>query len=279
MRLGIALIAAATLTSGAAQAAANVQITDAAARVTVVPEDRSDVKVEIIAPNARLPLTVRIEGDRTIIDGGLDHRIRNCRGMGEGGGIRIRDLGDVPWSETPQVVIRTPRDVHLSTNGAVQGSIGRSASLDLHNSGCSNWTIADVAGDVSLSESGAGSVRMGASNRLAVHLSGAANIHATRVRQAMDMQLSGAGNIRVDELIGEMDAQVSGVGKVDVDGGRVSTIRASVSGIGSVDFGGVAADLDASISGLGSVRVQEVTGSIRKHVSGGGSVQVAKRPI
>ena len=127
MRLDIALIAAvAALTAGAAQAAANVQITDAAARVTVVPEDRSDVTVEIIAPNARLPLTVRTVGDHTIIDGGLDHRIRNCRGMG--GGIRIRDLGDVPWSETPQVVIRTPRDVRLSTNGAIQGSIGRSPS-------------------------------------------------------------------------------------------------------------------------------------------------------
>ncbi|WP_293902331.1 DUF2807 domain-containing protein [Phenylobacterium sp.] len=279
MRLQIALlVAAAAFTAGAAQAA-SVEIRDAAARVTVVPEDRNDVKVEIVAPNARLPLTVRTEGDRTVIDGDLYHRIRGCHGMGQDGRIGIRGVGDVRWSEMPQVVIHTPRAVAIVTNGAVQGAIGRAGSLDLHNSGCSAWTIADVAGDVTLQESGAGSVRMGASSRLDVRLSGAANIHATHVRQGLEARLSGVGDVRVDQLDGAMDAQVSGVGKVDVDGGRASLVHASVSGMGSVAFGGVASDLDASISGLGSVRVQEVTGSIRKSISGGGSVQVAKRPI
>jgi hypothetical protein len=199
--------------------------------------------------------------------------------MGQDARIAVRGVGDVRWSETPQVVVHTPKAVNVWTSGAVQGAIGRSASLELHNSGCSAWTIADVAGDASLHESGAGSVRMGKSNTLEVHLSGAANIHATRIRQGLEAQLSGVGDVRVDELNGPMEARVSGVGKVDVEGGKASTVHASVSGMGTVQFGGVASDLDASISGLGSIRVQEVTGSIRKSVSGGGSVQVAKRPI
>lgn len=278
MRLQLALIAAATTFAAGAAQAASVDIQDAVARVTVIPEDRADVRVEITSANARLPLKVTTSGDRTVIDGGLWHGIRNCGGMTNQAHVTVRGIGRVEYGDMPQVVIHTPRAVVLSTNGAIQGVIGRSASLELHNSGCSAWTIADIAGDARLHESGAGSVRMGASNRLDLQLSGASNIHATAIRQSMDARLSGAGNIRVDQLNGSMDAQVSGVGKVDVADGKASIVHASVSGIGSVEFGGVVSDLDASISGLGSVRVNEVTGTIRKSVSGGGSVQVAKRP-
>jgi hypothetical protein len=184
----------------------------------------------------------------------------------------------VDYDEMPQIVVYAPKNVTLSANGAVIGSIGRSGNLSLSNSGCSNWTIADVTGEAEIHESGAGSIRMGASDRLEVHLSGAANIHATRVRKSLDARLSGAGNVRIAELTGEMEAQVSGVGKIDVKNGRASSVRASVSGIGSVDFDGTTQDLDASISGLGGVRVEQVTGNVRKSVSGGGHVSIGNRP-
>jgi len=75
-----------------------------------------------------------------------------------------------------------------------------------------------------------------------------------------------------------MDAQVSGVGGVHVADGRASTMRASVSGLGSVEFGGAADRLDASISGMGSIRVKEVTGPVSKSVSGIGRVEIGKQP-
>ena len=207
-----------------------------------------------------------------------DRQIRNCNGGGEKARVRVRDVGEVTYDEMPQVVIHTPRAVQLWADGAVQGSIGRSASLEMHNSGCSAWTIADVAGDATLHESGAGSVRMGASNRLDIDLSGASSVHATKVRQGLDAHLSGAGGVRVDDLSGVMEARVSGVGQIKIADGRASTVRASISGLGGVEFGGVADNLDASISGLGGVRVREVTGSVRKSISGGGSVTIGKRP-
>lgn len=281
MRLDIALAAAALVSAAAAtpQAqAATIELKDAVARVIVVPEDRADIKVEIISANPRLPLTVRTAGDRTIVDGDLDRKIRNCNG-GERGKVRVSGVGDVHYADMPQVVIRTPRAVSVVAGGAVRGSIGRSASLEMRNSGCSAWTVADVAGDAILHQSGAGSVRMGAASRLDVHLSGAGGISATKVRQSLAAKLSGAGGVRVEDLSGTMDAQVSGVGQIKVAGGRAERVRASVSGIGGVEFGGVANDLDASISGLGGVRVHEVTGAIRKSVSGGGSVSVGNRRI
>lgn len=273
--------AAASLCAGAAfsspAAAASVEIKDAVVRVIVVPEDRSDIKVDVAKAHSELPLTVRTFGDKTIVDGDLRHRIRGCSGMSGKASVHVRGVGRVGYDEMPQIVIHTPRSVALSANGAIVGSIGRSASLSLSNSGCSAWTIADVAGEAQIHESGAGSIRMGSADRLEVRLSGAANINANRVRKSLDAQLSGAGNVRVAELTGDMDARVSGVGKVDVRQGRASVVRASVSGIGSVDFGGATQDLEASISGLGGVRVEEVTGNVRKSVSGGGNVSIGKR--
>jgi hypothetical protein len=115
MRLQLALIAAATAFAATAAQAAEVEIKDAVARVTVVPEDRSDVRVEIIAPNAKLPLAVRTEGGRTVIDGGLWHRIRNCNGLASSARVRVRGVGEVTYAEMPQVVIHTPKAVDLST--------------------------------------------------------------------------------------------------------------------------------------------------------------------
>jgi len=278
MRLDIALVSVAAMLSAGAFApsaqAATVDLEDAVARVIVVPEDRSDVKVEIIAPNAKLPLTVRTVGDRTVIDGGLRHSIRGCNGSGEKVRIRVRGVGEVPYADMPQIVIRTPRAVEVEANGAVQGSIGRSTSLNLRDSGCSAWTVADVGGVAKVHSSGAGSVRMGQAARLDIHLSGAANIHATRVRETLDARLSGAGNVHVDEAAGVVDARVSGVGNIKVSGGDGAVVRASVSGVGSVEFGGVASSLDASVSGMGHVDVRQVTGSVTKSVSGIGHVTI-----
>jgi len=277
MRLSTMILAAsAALCAGAAQAA-TVEIRDAAARVTVVPQDRPDIKVEIVRANADLPLTVKTSEGRTVIDGGLSRGIQSCNGLGERARLRIRGLGGVGYDDLPQVVIYTPRTVDLDANGAVVGTIGRSASLTLENSGCANWTIADVAGEAQLRQSGAGNVKMGTAGRLKVQLSGAANIQAVGVREGLDARLSGAGGVKVETLSGPMDAHVSGVGQVRIADGRASTVRASVSGIGQVDFGGSADDLDASISGLGQIRVREVRGRVSRSISGGGQIRVESR--
>src|SRR3954467_10085128 len=116
MRLPIVLLAAsaAALAASAAQAA-SVEVKDAVARVTVIPEARSDIKVEIVRANPRLPLQVRSFGGKTIVDGNLDRKIRDCRG---GGGDRarvyVRGVGEVSWADMPQIVIHTPRDADIS---------------------------------------------------------------------------------------------------------------------------------------------------------------------
>jgi len=271
--LGLLVAAAAVATAGMASAA-NVELRDAVARVTVIPEDRGDVKVEIVRSNPKLPVEIRTFAGTTIIDGGLAHRIRDCRHRDNHPSVFVRGVGEVGEGEMPQIVIRTPKAVAVSSNGAVFGAVGRSGSLDLSDSGCSTWTLADVAGEARVRESGAGTIQMGAADHLLIQLSGAANIHAVRLRQGLEAHLSGAGNVRVEDIGGPVDARVSGFGSVHMGGGHVSQLRASVSGMGGVDFGGTADSLDAGISGVGSVRVKQVNGPVSKHVSGLGHVTV-----
>ncbi len=275
MRLGIGLTAAvaAIAAAGCAAAAPSVEIRDAVARVVVIPEDRADVKVEMLTTNHDLPLQVRQNGNETVIDGDLRHRIYSCHTKGDHPSASVRGVGTVEYKDIPQVVIHTPKTVTLEANGAVFGAIGRAASLDLSDSGCNAWTVADIAGDAVLHESGAGAVRMGKAGRLDVRLSGAGSVHATEVH-SLDASLSGVGGVTVDTLSGPMEAHVSGVGHVRVTDGKATAMRASVSGMGGVDFGGSADSLDAQISGVGGVRVKAVTGPVTKSVSGAGHVTI-----
>jgi len=276
MRLAIALFAAASAlcAAGAAAAAPSVEIKDAVARVIVVPEDRADVKVEMITTNGALPLEVRTMGSQTLISGNLAHRITDCRTRGDHPSAYVRGVGDIHYENMPQVVIHTPKAVSVETNGAVYGTVGRSGSIDLNNSGCSAWTLADVAGDVTLRASGAGSVRMGSAGHLKADLSGAGGLHATSVRQGLDAALSGAGSVTIENLAGPMKADVSGAGHIKIEQGHATTMQASVSGVGSVDFGGDAQTLNASISGFGGIRVKAVSGNVSKSVSGIGHVTI-----
>ena len=275
MRLQIAMLAAsaAVLSAGAAQAA-SIEIKDAVARVTVVPEDRSDIKIEVTRPNARLPLTVRTLGDRTILDGDLDRKIRSCRSSGAKASVEVRGAGDFSYDEMPQVVIHTPRNVHLDAGGAVFGAVGRSASLNLGNSGCGDWTIANVEGEARVSQAGSGDTRMGSSGSLKVRVAGSGDVAAADVRGSLDVSIAGSGSANVKSISGPLDVSIAGSGDVAIGGGRATTMKVSVAGSGDVDFRGTADSLRARIAGSGDIHANEVKGEISKSIMGSGSVRV-----
>jgi hypothetical protein len=268
-----ATFAATAFTAGAAQAA-SVEIEDAVARVTVVPEDRKDIKVEVISANSRLPLTVRTLGDRTIIDGDLDRKIRSCHSSGEGSRVHVRDVGDVSWAQMPQVVIRTPRDVRVEAGGAVFGSVGRSASLELGNAGCGDWTIANVEGAARVSQAGSGDTRMGTSGSLKVRVAGSGDVAAAAVKGGLDINIAGSGSAAISSVNGPLEVSIAGSGDVDIGGGRATAMKVSVAGSGDVEFRGSADSLKARIAGSGDVRANEVRGQISKTIMGSGSVRV-----
>lgn len=274
MRLLTAIAASGLTFAAGAANAASVEIKDAVARVTVIPEARSDIKVEMLSRNASLPLAVRVRGDRTIVDGDLDRKIRSCNGAAGKASVDVGGVGRVGWNDMPQVVIRVPKDAVVEAGGAVFGSVGRSASLKLSNAGCGDWTVANVAGKLTFSQAGSGDARIGSTGQAVLRVAGSGDIDVARVHGPLDVDVAGSGDVDVGELAGPLDVRVAGSGDVDIAGGKASSVSVSVAGSGSVTFNGAAGDVKARIAGSGDVRVKSVSGAVDKTVLGSGAVIV-----
>jgi hypothetical protein len=273
--LMLAAAAAAVFAAGAASAA-SVEVKDAVARVTVIPENRTDVKVEIVQANPRLPIEIRTFAGQTIVDGGLRRRIRDCRGSGEHIRVMVRGLGDVAWSELPQIVIHTPRDVDLDAGGAVWGSVGRAASVKLGNAGCGDWTVANVDGSLKIRQAGSGDTRAGSAGEAVIGVAGSGDTNLGDVRGGLDVDIAGSGDVTAASIAGAFKVRVAGSGDVRVAGGHATTMGVVVMGSGDVRFGGVADSLTARIAGSGDVRAKQVTGSVSKTVMGSGGVTIGQ---
>jgi len=278
MRFPLMLLAAtatgvAAFTAGGASAA-SVEVKDAVARVTVIPENRTDVKVEFISTNPKLPLQLRTFGGRTIVDGDLDRKIRDCHGTGDRASVSVRGVGNVGWSEMPQIVIRTPRDVDVDAGGAIWGTVGRSATLALGNAGCGDWTVGNVEGRMRLSQAGSGDTRAGSAGEAKVRVAGSGDTTIADVRGPVQIDIAGSGDVNVASVSGPLEVHVAGSGDVRVASGKATDFDVSVAGSGDVHFGGVAQNLKARIMGSGDVRAREVTGHVSKTIMGSGGVTV-----
>jgi hypothetical protein len=289
------VIASAVLAAVAALAApalANpgpeVEIKDAVARVAVVVEDRTDIAVEIEPGASGLPaLRVTRNGDDVRIDGGLRRRglfggssMRNCRSgpgtgpSGDGASVEVRNVGRVNLSDAPLIVIRTPRAVDVDASGAVFGSMGRgAASVELGNSGCGTWHVANIEGPVSLSVAGSGDIRTGTSASLDIAIGGSGSVRAGATRE-LDISIGGSGDVVVARVDGPTDISIGGSGDVDIRAGAVPDLSISIAGSGDVNFGGVAGDVNVSIAGSGDVVVARATGAVSRSIVGAGDIRI-----
>lgn len=265
--LGLALAA------GAAHAA-EVEIKDAVARVTVIPEARSDIKVEFLSSNPELPLEIRTMGGKTIIDGDLDRKIRNCNSDDGRVSVHVGGVGTVRYEDMPQVVIRTPKDVEIEAGGAVFGTVGKSASLSLSNAGCGDWTVANVEGRLKLNQAGSGDSRIGSAGQASLRVAGSGDIKTQDIRGGLDIDIAGSGDVWTASVTGPLDVKIAGSGDVKVAGGQAGAMTVSVAGSGGVDFAGTAQTLKARIAGSGDIHVKEVKGDVSKAIVGSGGVSI-----
>jgi len=265
---------AAVLAAGAASASPGVEIRNAVARVTVIPENRSDVVVDVVKTNPRLPLRVTRMGDSVQVDGNVGMRIHGCRSWFGRPSAWVWGVGRIGYDDMPQLVVHAPMDVRVGGGGAVFGTIGRAASVNLGNSGCGDWTVADVTGLLHVGLAGSGNVRTGAAGSADVHISGSGDVSLRRVENGLSSATSGSGDVQAGLVDGPLRVRVSGSGDFRGHGGQVTDMDVGVAGSGDVSFAGVAGSLNASVAGSGDVTVAQVTGAVSKHVAGSGDVRV-----
>jgi hypothetical protein len=280
MRALLILAASAAALGFAGTAAAadpSVKIKDAAARVVVIPEARSDVKVEFLTTNRSLPLTIRQRGSETIVDGNLKrNRINGCNSVMGKTVIHVRGVGDVKWEDIPQIEIRTPLNVEIGANGAVFGSVGRTDSLELGNAGCGDWTVANVKGKLELSQAGSGDAKAGSAGSAEINIAGSGDVTTQEIGGDLEINIAGSGGVKAASVAGALEANIAGSGDIVVAGGHSRSVEISIMGSGGVDFGGVAQKVDVSVAGSGDVRIARAEGPVSKSVAGSGEVIIGQ---
>jgi hypothetical protein len=264
--------------------AAQLMIRNAVVKVTIVPENRTDIVVKIIKSNPKLPLTVQqgLNGD-VIVDGSerygawgflLGGRTTNCHREGDEPVVHVFGVGDVRGADMPQIVVQVPMDAHVSTGGATFGSVGRSDALDLHIAGCDDWVIANVAGRMAISDAGVARVRTGTSGSLSLHISGSSDVKTGDVASGMELHIAGSGQVENASVNGPISMSIAGHGDISILGGRASDLKVHIAGSGKVRDQGTAENLDAQIAGSGEINVAQVTGTVTKHVAGVGTINI-----
>jgi len=272
--IGIGVAVAALGATGAAAAEPGVEIKYAAARVTIIPEARPDISVTVIRANPRLPLSITQTADGVTVDGDLRGRWHNCHTMFGRRSVNVWGVGDVAYADLPQLLIRTPMNVRVGAGDAVFGVVGRGDSVDLANSGCGDWTVANVNGPLNIRLSGSGDVHAGGAGSADFRVSGSADIFARAIRGGLATATSGSGDITADWVGGPLRSRIAGSGDVRVHNGQVSDMDVSISGSGDVRFGGVAQNLEVQVAGSGDVMVARVNGAVSKHIAGSGDVRI-----
>ena len=302
------------LAAGALQAqdfTPQVQVEHAAARLVVLAEPRSDISVTVQQGSSPLPqLSVRREGGRIIVDGGLERDGRSsiqCRGGISFDGLfgrqtgRVRDtravevqgVGRVRYADLPVVTAHVPLDARIATGGAVWGEAAAPRSLDLAASGCGDWTVGSMSGGLDADMLGSGDVKAGDAGSVHARLTGSGDLTVGRVLGGMDLALNGSGDVGAGPVIGPLKMALAGsgdVGVASVDGpvsariassgdirirsGRAPVVQVSVAGSGDFDFRGDAGRLAAAVVGSGDVHVSRVDGPVSKSVVGSGEVSV-----
>lgn len=273
----LAVLAAAVSVAGVASAAPNLKIKDAVARVVVIPENRSDVKVEFLTTNASLPLTVRQEGEDVIVDGDLRmSRINGCNSRNGKIWVKVRGVGEVSYDNFPQIAVRTPLNVKVQAGGAVFGDIGRSDSVKLGNAGCGDWTVANTKGKLEVSQAGSGDTKTGAAGSAEISIAGSGDVSTQAIAGDLEVNIAGSGDVSAASIAGELEGNIAGSGNISVAGGRSRSVQVSVMGSGDVTFGGEADSVDVSVAGSGDVRIAKVNGPVKKHVAGSGDVIIGQ---
>ncbi len=274
----LAVLAVAVSAAGAASAAPSIKIKDAVARVVVIPENRTDVKVEFLTTNASLPLEVRKEGDETVVDGNLRmNRINGCNSRDGKVWVRVRGVGDVAYDNFPQIAVRVPMNAQVKAGGAVFGDIGRSDSVELSNAGCGDWTVANTKGEMKIREAGSGDTKAGSAASASVDLAGSGDVSVQAIGGDLSVNIAGSGDVTAASINGKLEGNIAGSGNITVAGGRSRSVDVNVMGSGDVAFNGEADDVDVSVAGSGDVRIAKVNGSVKKHVAGSGDVIIGGR--
>jgi hypothetical protein len=258
-----------------------------AAHVTITPEDRQDISIEIDNPGHVPMPTIFADGDRIIVDGHLSGRLHDCSDVS----ADVRGYSTVATAEMPQIVVHAPRALHVEYAGAGLAEIGPTQSLNLDVAGCGGANAGDVAEALEVNLRGSGQVHTAAAHSANISLMGSGGLTTGAIADGADVDVLGSGTLTIGSLTGTLEASSHGSGGVNVSAGAITTadldllgsggitiaapihdLKASIRGSGDVTVNGAVGDVDADITGSGGVHATSITGTVHKEIHGSGDV-------
>jgi hypothetical protein len=258
-----------------------------AAHVTITPEDRQDISIEITNPGHTPMPTVVHDGDNIVVDGRMANRV-DCD---EANGADLDGYGRVALTDLPQIVVHAPRSLHVDYDGAGLAEVGPSQALHLEVSGCGGANAADVAEALEVDVRGSGRVQAGAAHSLNADVMGSGGLTTGAIVDGADVSVFGSGSVTVASVTGTLKSSSHGSGDVTVSAGSITNaeintfgsggatitapiqqLKASIHGSGDIEVHGAVGDVDASIVGSGSVHAASITGAVHKEIRGSGDV-------
>ncbi len=255
--------------------AREVQLRDVAAYVVVTPENRADVAVSIANRGPLRAPSVRLSGQRLIVDGRLRGQIRSCAGDTDGAfAVTTRREGRLGRAELPTIRLRVPQDAVVAASGAMRLAMGPSQSAHLAFAGCGAAQVARVEDEAEISLGGVMDVSVEEAGELSLASGGSGDASIGLVRQRLTISVAGSSDVAVVRADGPTNIAVQGSGDVAIGGGRASVLSVAVAGSGDVRHEGSAQSLDAVVVGSGDVRVRAVSGAVNRRVIGSGEVLV-----
>lgn len=271
MRLLTLTTASLALLAGSAAAetyrATGVRIEHTAAVLEVIPEARNDIDVSIAGGGRLTAPSVRVEGGRVVIDGGLENRLRGCTSTVGGDAVRIEGMGSVRRDELPRITLRVPRALALHVGGAVYSTIGASSGGELALTGCGDSVVGGANGDLEISLTGSGDADVGrVTGLLAAALTGSGSMRVDSAGGNAALRLTGSGDLSVGDVTGAVDAELTGSGELHA-GAVGNGAELLLTGSGDVETGAVRGALSAQLTGSGGIDVASLQGGDARLVS------------
>ena len=270
-----------------------IDVRAAAAVVTVTPEDRQDVTVEITNPGHLPMLEPTVDGGKLTLDGHLRNRVQDCM---ENGGARVRGYGTFTADQLPQIVIHMPRDVRIGVGGGSTTTIGDAQSVDAEFRGCGSARIGNVAQELKVEVSGSGHVIAGTAQSLNAELAGSGELETAAIANGAEIDVAGSGEVSLASLNGSLKADGAGSGTLNIRDGALTTaeidmagsgdaniaatiqhLKVDIVGSGDLDVTKPVVDVDADLMGAGTVNLVAATGRVnRSSIGPGASLNIGR---
>ena len=290
MRKMSLFLAVSALSLGAASVAnaQSVRVENAVVRMIYMPENRSDIAVEITNDNGTLPrLEVTRSGRDVRIKGGVGGRrgprISQCRAgrgsdapsqPGQNASVHVAGIGNIALEDAPMVVIRGPLNAEIATGSAVFGTVTPGArNVEISSGGCGDWVVANVQNSAEINIGGSGRTWVGRSEKLEVAIGGSGDVYANQTDN-LEVAIGGSGNVVLQRVNGPVDVAIAGSGDVRIASGDSPEMEVAIAGSGDVTHGGTVGNLSSTIVGSGDIRVAHVTGNSTRTVMGSGRIRI-----